>query len=82
MERKLKKSEKTVNHAIEVTCNIALDRTHTPRALFVRTVTVFLCCAHDKDWDLKEEMQMKIELQSSLRNMRRHRAFRQTTEVN
>ena len=24
---------------------------------FVRTVTVLLCSAHDKDWDLKEEMQ-------------------------
>ena len=31
-------------------------KTHTPRASFVRTVTVLLCSAHDKDWDLKEEM--------------------------
>ena len=36
---------------------MAFDRTHTPRTLFLRTATVFLCCAHDKDWDLKEEMQ-------------------------
>ena len=32
-------------------------RTHTPRVLFVRTVTVLLCSAHDKDWDLIEEVQ-------------------------
>ena len=43
-----------VNHAIELTCNIACDGTHTPRALFLLTVSVFLCCAHDKDWDLKK----------------------------
>ena len=45
-----------VNHAIELTCNIAFDGTHTPRALFLLRVIVFLCCAHDNDWDLKEEM--------------------------
>ena len=51
------KFRKIVNHAIELSCNIVLDRTHTPRALLVRTVTVLLCSAHDKDWNLKEEMQ-------------------------
>ena len=30
---------------------------HTPRAMFLRAVIVFFCCALDKDWDLKEEMQ-------------------------
>ena len=45
-----------VDHAIESSCNI-VGRNHTPRALFVRTVTVLLCGAHDKDWDLKGEMQ-------------------------
>ena len=54
---KIDKFMKIVNHAIELSCNIVFDRTHTPRALFVRTVTVLVCSAHDKDWDLKEEMQ-------------------------
>ena len=25
--------------------------------MFVRTMTVALYCAHDKDWDVREEMQ-------------------------
>ena len=54
---KIEKIRKIVNHAIELSCNIVFDRTHTPRALFVRTVTVLFCSAHDKDEDLKEEMQ-------------------------
>ena len=57
MVRKLKKIRKIVNQAIELSCNIVFDRTHTPRALFVQTVTVLLCSAYDEDWDLKEEMQ-------------------------
>ena len=37
---KIEKFKKIVNHAIESSCNIVFDRTHTPRALFARTVTV------------------------------------------
>ena len=37
---KIEKFRKIVNHAIELSCNIVFDRTHTPRALFVRTVTI------------------------------------------
>ena len=47
---KNEKFRKTVNHAIELSCNIVFDRIHTPRTLFVRTVSVLLCSAHDKDW--------------------------------
>ena len=55
---KIDKFMKIVDHAIELSCNIVFDRTHTPRALFVRTVTVLVRSAHDKGWDLKEEMQV------------------------
>ena len=51
--------------AIELTCNIALDKSHNPRAMFVRTVMVVLRCTYDKDWELKEEVHdgvlMKID---------------------
>ena len=40
-----------------MTCNFGVDGTHTPRAMFVRTMTIPLYCAHDKDWDVREEMQ-------------------------
>ena len=54
---KIEIDKKIVNHAIELSRDIVFDRVHTLRALFVRTVTVLLCSAHDKDWDWKEEMQ-------------------------
>ena len=54
---KVAKCRGAVSSAIELMCTIAFDGAHIPRALFLRAVTVFLCCAHDKDWDLKEEMQ-------------------------
>ena len=55
---KMEKFRKIVNRAFFFfMCNFAVDRTHTPRAMFVRTVTVALCCAHDNDWNVKEEMQ-------------------------
>ena len=38
-----------------------VDKFHTPRALFVRTMTVALHCAHDKDWDVKEEMRWDVD---------------------
>ena len=47
----------TVNSAIELLCSIVFDGTHTPRACFLRAVTILLSYAPDKDWDLKEEMQ-------------------------
>ena len=53
----MKNSGRTVKHAIELSCNIFFNTTHTPRGLFVRTLTVLLCSAQDKDWDRKEEMQ-------------------------
>ena len=37
----------TVKSAIELTCNIAFDGTH---------VTIFLCYALDRDWNLDEEI--------------------------
>ena len=46
----------TVNSAIELTCNIAFDGTDTPRACFLRAVTIFLCYALDRDWNLEEEI--------------------------
>ena len=76
---KIEKFRKIANHAIELTCNCAVDWTNTPRALFVRMVTVLLCCARDKDWDLKEEMHRIAKLTALY--MRKHRAVRQTTEV-
>ena len=54
---KIEKFREIVDHAIELSCNIVFDRTHTPRALFVRTVTVLVRRTHDKYWDVKEEMQ-------------------------
>ena len=54
---KIGKLRKIVNRAIILTCNFAVDKTHTTRAMFVRTTTVALYCAHDKDWDVKKEMQ-------------------------
>ena len=56
-ENENEKFRKTVKHAIELSCNIFFNTTHTPRGLFVRTLTVLLCSAQDKDWDRKEEMQ-------------------------
>ena len=47
----------TVNSAIELKCNIAFDRIHTPGACFLRVVTIFLCYAPDRDRNLEEEMQ-------------------------
>ena len=44
----------TVNSAIELTCNIAFDGAHTPKGVFLRAVTIFLCYAHDKDYNLEE----------------------------
>ena len=46
-----------VNHTIKSSCNIIFDKTHTPRALFAGTLMVLLYNAHEKNWDLKEEMQ-------------------------
>ena len=43
----------TVNSAIELTSMGA----HAPRACFLRAVTIFLCYAPDRDWNLEEEMQ-------------------------
>ena len=54
---KVAKFRETVNSAIELTCSVAFDGTHTPRKCFFRAVTVLLSYAPDKDWDLKEEMQ-------------------------
>ena len=54
---KVAKFRDTVSSAIELTCNIAFDGAHIPRACFSRAVTVFLCYAPDKDWDMEEEMQ-------------------------
>ena len=51
------KFRSTVGSAIELTCNIAFDGTHTPRACFLRVVTIFLCYAPDRDWNLEEQMQ-------------------------
>ena len=47
----------TASSAIELTCNIIFDRSHTPRACFSRAVSFFFCHAHDKDWTLEEEVQ-------------------------
>ena len=41
----------------ELTCSIACDGAHTLRACFLRAVTIFLCYAPDRDWNLEEEMQ-------------------------
>ena len=46
----------TVNSAIELTCNVAFDGTHTLRACFLRAASIFLNYAPDKDWDMEEEM--------------------------
>ena len=54
---KVAKFRDTVNSAIELTCNIAFDGAHTPRACFLRAVTIFLCYAPDKDCKMEEEMQ-------------------------
>ena len=54
---KVVKFRDTVNSAIELTCNIAFDGVHTPKACFLRAVTIFLCFAHDKDRNLEEAMQ-------------------------
>ena len=54
---KVAKFRDTVNSAIELKCNIAFDGAHTPRACFLRAVTIFLCYAPDRDWNLDEEMQ-------------------------
>ena len=82
---KIEKFRKIVNHAIELSCNIVFDSMHIPRALIVRTMTVLLCSAHDKDWDRKEEMQGGMwtmrELLCSLLFMRKQNGCRQTTEV-
>ena len=53
---KVSKFRDTVNSAIELTCNIAFDGAHTPRACFLRAVTIFLCHAPDRDWNLEEEV--------------------------
>ena len=50
------KFRETVNNAIELTLNIAFDGIHTPRACFLRAVSIFLSYAPDRDWDLEEEM--------------------------
>ena len=47
----------TVSSAIELTCNIAFDGARTPRACFLRAVTILLSNAPDKEWKLEEEMQ-------------------------
>ena len=45
---KVAKFRDTINSAIELTCNIAFDGAHTPRACFSRAaVTIFLCNALD-----------------------------------
>ena len=44
---KVAKFRDTVNSAVELTCNIAFDGTR---------VTIFLCCALDRDWNLDEEI--------------------------
>ena len=55
---KVAKFRETVNCAIELTCNIAFDGAHTPKGVFFTGGDcVFLCYAHDKDWNLEEEMQ-------------------------
>ena len=54
---KVAKFRETVSSAIELTCNIAFNGAHTPRACFLRAVTISLCHAHDKDWNIEEEMQ-------------------------
>ena len=42
---KVAKFRDTVISAVELTSNIAFDGCHTPRACFVRAVTIFLCDA-------------------------------------
>ena len=54
---KVAKFRDTINSAIELTCNIACDGAHTPRACFLRAVSILLCHAQDKDWNIEEEMQ-------------------------
>ena len=45
---KIEKIRKAVDHAIQFSCIIVFDRTHTPRALLARTVTVL--CAVPTIW--------------------------------
>ena len=44
--------------AIELTCNIAIEGTHTPQERVLRAVSIFLSYAPDKDWNLEEEMKV------------------------
>ena len=41
---KVEKIRKVVNHAIELSCDIVCDRTHTPRALFADTDGAVVQC--------------------------------------
>ena len=53
---KVAKIRETVNSAIELTCNIAFDGAHTPRASFFDGRENFFV-SPDRDWTLEEEMQ-------------------------
>ena len=53
---KVAKFRKTVNNAIELTFKMTFDGAHTPRACFLRPVSMLLSYAPDRDWDLEEEM--------------------------
>ena len=58
---KVAKFTDTVSSAIEFTCNIAFDGTLTPRACYLRAVSIFLCHAQDKYSNIEEEKQGKID---------------------
>ena len=53
---KVEEIRETVDKAIEITFNVPFDGVHTPRACFLRAVSILLSHAPDRDWDLDEEM--------------------------
>ena len=50
------KYHKAVNRAIDVTFTMPFEGLHTPRTCLLRSVSVVLYMAPDKDWNVEEEM--------------------------
>ena len=53
---KVSKFRETVRKTIELTLKMTFDGAHTPKACLLRSVSMLLSYAPDRDWDLEEEM--------------------------